>query len=288
MVLLTAEQHRDILQRLLDLARQRSSTVPTHTAGFEYSSLMACLLLHNMSVADVLLRMFDSLGKTWFPVTIGYTIARTMFEADVTAHYITKDRAIRASQYIDFGTVLNKRQMEACREHRNSKDPGWREAMSFFWKEHWAKRERDLINKFTSVAPQFTRTDKKGKKTLFQNWSGKSLRQMAVEVDHVEAYDIFYAELSSFTHVDVHLADRFLQHRQNGFVWSQRANEFDVGKVFRHAVSFLMCYMTLFATEFKQWTETEVEDCWQATAKNGITEVKVPEDTACKLADPQH
>lgn len=144
--------------------------------------------------------------------------------------------------------------------------------MLLVWREHCAKREPDLKNRFASVAPPIHPYGQEGQKTPFHNWSGKTLRQMAAEVDHVEAYDIFYADLSSFAHVDVHLADRFLQHKNNGLVWSQGADEFDVACVFRHAVRFLMCYMSLFAREFGQWSEAEVEECWQATARNGITE----------------
>ena len=103
---------------------------------------------------------------------------------------------------------------------------------------------------------------------VFQNWSGKTVRQMAAEVDHVEAYDVFYPELSSFTHVDVHLANRFLQARPDGPVWSQRAEEGDVGNVYRHAASFLTCYLELFSCHFKTWSHAEVQECWHMkTAK---------------------
>ena len=53
--------------------------------GFEYTSLMLCFLLHNLSSAETLLQLSSSFGNDWFPVTVGYTIARTMFETDVTA-----------------------------------------------------------------------------------------------------------------------------------------------------------------------------------------------------------
>jgi hypothetical protein len=86
---------------------------------------------------------------------------------------------------------------------------------------------------------------------------------MASEVDHIEAYDVFYSELSLFTHADVRLADRYLQHRPDGPIWSQKANEFDVGNVFRHAASFLTCNLELFGNQFNIWTEAEVSDCWR-------------------------
>jgi len=230
---------------------------------------MVCFLLHNLSVAETLLRTLGAFGNKWFPVTVGYSIVRTMFETDVTAHYITKAPTELARQYIDFGAVLNKRRMDACKTHRRSKNPQWREVMDLVWQDEWSPRENDVLARFAAVAGQFTHRNKGLKKTVFQNWTGKSLRQMAIEVDHVEAYDIFYAELSSFAHVDVHLADRFLQLRPEGPVWSQRAREFDVGNVFRRGAEFLTCYLKLFGEQFKTWTNTEVQDCWSVKITHG-------------------
>lgn len=261
MFFLTLEQHQEIVRRLRDLVRNHMDRIPYHSAGREYTSLMVCFLMHNLSVAETLLKLADSFGNTWFPVTIGYTVTRTMFEADVTAHYITQDPVDRARQYIEFGRVLNKKKLDACSKHRNSKDPQWREAMDLMWQGDWVSRERDVNDKFNAVVAKFTRKDQK-RKTLFKNWSGKALRQMAEEVDHVEAYDIFYAELSSFTHVDVHFADCFLQHRLDGPIWSQRATEFDTANVFRHAAGFLTCYLELFSRQFKTWSEDDVRRCW--------------------------
>lgn len=263
---LTARQHHEIVRRLLDFGKDHADRIPFHPAGMEYTSLMNCFLLHNLSAAETLLRISGSFGATWFPVTVGYTIVRTMFEADVTAHYVSQAPADRARQYIDFGAVLNKRQMDACLEHRNSKDPQWRESMSLLWQHHWEPRRPDISKKFDAVAPQFTRKVRDGKTMVWRNWSGVSLRQMAIAVDHVEAYDIFYSELSSFTHVDVHLADRFLQRRPDGPVWSQRAEEGDVGNVFRYAASFLTCYLELFGRQFKTWPEAAVQGCWKTEA----------------------
>lgn len=267
MLFMTLEQHEQVVRQLHDLSRNHADRIPYNSAGMEYTSLMVSFLLHNLSVAETLLRLADSFGHTWFPVNIGYAITRTMFETDVTAHYITKAPADRARQYIEFGRVLNKRDMDACSKHRKSRDPQWREAMALVWENHWALRERDVTEKFNAVASRFTRKDRNGKQTVFQNWSGKTLRQMAAEVDHVEAYDIFYAELSSFTHVDVHLADRFLQRRPDGLVWSQRAEEGDVGNVFRHAASFLTCYLEFFSRQFKTWSEADVKNCWKVKAE---------------------
>lgn len=264
MLFLSAEQHRDVLSHLLTLGKRvEENPIPYHSAGFEYTSLMVCFLLYNLSAAETLLHASKSFGTEWFPVTIGYTIARTMFEADVTAHYITQDPSERARQYIAFGSVLKKREMDAYAKHRESPSPQWREAMDFFWQHHWSLKQTEVNTEFEAVRSQFQRTNAKGKSIDFQNWAGKSIRQMAKEVEHGEAYDIFYAELSSFSHVNIRLADRFLRVREDGPVWSPRASEFDFGNVFRHAATFLTCYLSLFATQFGTWSEKDVQDCWK-------------------------
>jgi hypothetical protein len=188
---LTARQHQEVVGRLLDLGRSHADRIPIHPAGMEYTSLMICFLLHELSTAETLLRIVGAFGNEWFPVTVGYTVTRAMFETDVTAHYLTLSPSEHARQYIEFGAVLNKRRMDACLQHRNSKDPQWREAMFLIWQHEWEPRQPGVDEAFGIVAPKFTRKTRNGKEAVFQNWSGKTLRQMAVEVDHVEAYDIF-------------------------------------------------------------------------------------------------
>jgi hypothetical protein len=180
---LTAEQHQEIVQRLLDFGRGQIDKIPLHPAGMEYTSLMMSFLLHNFSAAETLLRISGSFGAAWFPVTVGYAIARTMFEADVTAHYISQEPADRARQYIAFGAVLNKREMDACLEHRHSKDAQWRESTSLLWQHYWEPRQHEVSEKFNAVAPQFTRKLKNGKLETWRNWSGMSLRQMAEGIE---------------------------------------------------------------------------------------------------------
>lgn len=263
MLFLTVDQHKEVLRRLVDLGKTKVNGIPYDDSDLGYVSLMVCFLLQNLSASETLLRISSSFGDEWYPVTAGYTIARTMFEVDVTAHYITKAPTERVPQYINYSAILNKHAMDVCKKHRGSKDPQWREAMDLLWQNHWANRESEIERKYNIVIPQFTRTDKKGKISPFQNWAGITIRQMASEVDHAEAYDIFYSELSSFTHADVHLADRYLQRRPDGLVWSQKAKEYDVGNVFRHAASFLTCNFELFGHQFKTRTEAEVSDCWR-------------------------
>jgi hypothetical protein len=261
---LTPDQHKDVLQRLVDLGGRAANGVPLDQTDLGYTSLMICSLLQNLSSAEALLRLSSSFGWEWYPVTVGYAIARTMFEIDVTAHYITKAPIERVPQYINFSAILNKLAMDACEKHRNSIKPDWQEAMALIWKDHWSKQQIEVIKKFDAASPQFSSINEKGRKPKSWKWSGKTIRQMAFEVDHVEAYDIFYSELSSFTHGDVHLANRYLQLRPDGPVWSQKADKNDAGNVFRYAASFLACNMELFGGQFKTWSEAEVSSCLKA------------------------
>src|SRR6185437_1685054 len=214
--LLTVEQHQEVLKRLVSLGKQQDRQIPIHSAGLEYTSLMICFLMHNLSAAESILKLASSFSDEWFPVTVGYSIVRPMFEIDVTAHYITQSPKELSLQYIEFCAVLNKRKLEACAKHLKSKNVSWRKGMELEWQHNWATRENEIIKKFDSVASKFTRKENPRKGELFENWSGKSIRKMANEVDHAEAYDVFYSELSSFAHGNVHLADRFLQSRPDG------------------------------------------------------------------------
>ena len=171
MLFLMPEQHQDVLRRLVDLGGRVANGVPVDQTDLGYTSLMVCFLLQNLSAAETLLRISSSFGSEWYPVNVGYTIARTMFEVDVTAHYITKAPAERVPQYIGFTAILNKHALDACNKHRSSKDPQWREAMELLWQNHWAQQESEVVRKFNTVAPQFTRT-KNGKSAIFRNWAG--------------------------------------------------------------------------------------------------------------------
>lgn len=257
---LTTEEHIRVVERLVKVAD--ISGVKWHAAGPEYTSLMACFLLHQLSAAEALLSLQSLCGSVWFPAAVGYTIVRPMFEINITAHYITKDPANRSRQYVDFGPVLTKRSMDACSKHRSSPDARWREAMGLEWQHHWASREAEINSKYQAVRSKFETVTKNDRRISCQNWSGRSLRQMAIEVDHEEAYDMFYAELSSFTHADVHLADGYLRIKPDGLSWTQRPNEFDVANVFRHAASFLTCFLELFGEQFRAWSTSDVEVCW--------------------------
>ena len=258
---LTTEQHQKVAERLLTIARSITGT-RYHQAGPKYTSLMVCFLLHNVSAVESLLKLVNTYGNQWFPTTIGYVITRTMFETEITAHYIAQDPRNRSRQYIDFECVLNKREMDTCFKYRDSNNSQWREAMDMLWENVWKPKQDDINHKYQSIRSNFEHREKNGKRSQYRNWAGKSLREIAVEVNHQEAYEIFYAELSSFAHVDVCLANRFLRIRPDGLSWTQEPKEFDIGNVFRYASIFFTCFMELFASQFDVWSKEQVRACW--------------------------
>jgi hypothetical protein len=258
---LTLEQHQQVVERLVKLASSVSS-LPRHSAGIEYTSLMTCFLFHNLTCAKALRALSQSMGNDLFPSSAGYGLVRSLFETEVTAHYIAAEPRERSRRYIDFVNVLNKREMDACAKHRTSKNDSWREGMELTWKAHWAPREQEVNRRYAAVLAQFQKTDRKGRVSEFRNWSGKDIRTMAVEVDHEEAYDVFYSFLSSFAHADIHLADRFLKVGTQGPEWSMRADELDVGNVFRYAATFFTCFLDLVGAQFHTWQEHQTRACW--------------------------
>jgi hypothetical protein len=168
-------------------------------------------------------------------------------------------------QYIEYEHILNKQSMDAIARHRQSPTPSWREGTKLIYDQIYAPRQVKIDREYARVKAQFE--DVKGKP--FRSWSGKTIYAMAKEVDHLEAYDVFYADLSSFTHVSVNLANKFLRLKPEGIGWSQRAHEADVGNVFRYAAIFLTCLLEHFGTQFGTWTKQDVERCWYFPAAVG-------------------
>jgi hypothetical protein len=259
---LTVEQHQNVLKRLIGLCRSIGN-IKTHSAGLEYTSIMSCFLLHNLSSAESLLHLLKSFTNEWFPITIGYTIVRPMFEIDVNAHYITKNPTLYSRQYIEFESVIKYNQMNAIQRHKNSNNESWNEGLNHLWNEYWQNESKNIESKFLKVKSTYSKITKKGTYQVFSSWSGKSIRQMSVEVDHEEAYDVFYSELSSFTHGNVTLANRFLRIKSEGLLWTMKANEFDVGNIFRYAATFFTCFLELFGEQFGTWNVSDVESCWK-------------------------
>ena len=89
-------------------------------------------------------------------------------------------------------------------------------------------------------------------------------RDFRGEVDHEEAYDVFYSYLSSFAHADIHLVDHFLKLGPDGAEWSTRSDEAHVGNVFRYAATFLTCFLGLLGEQFHTWSEADTRMCWES------------------------
>jgi hypothetical protein len=254
---LTVDQHRQVVERLVAFAKKHTD-VKIHSEGIEYTSLMICFSLHSIGVAESLLALHARFGNEWFPTTTGYLVVRSLFEVDVTAHYISMDPKQRSKRYVNFERVIRKNALDAIERNRVSHDSSWREGLQLAYNNEYAPRKAQIEADYNSVRSTFE--DRRGKRA--KSWSGKSIYAMAKEVDHVEAYEIFYADLSSFTHVNVQLANRFLRLRPNGVSWTMKASAFDVGNVFRYAATFLTCFLQHFGKVFDGWDAKTVEACW--------------------------
>jgi len=259
---LTVKKHQHVLSRLLAVGRSVNGAA-TYAADPEYLSLMVCFLMHEMSAAESILCLYQSFSVEWFPATVGYLIARSMFETDVTAHYISQQSSDRVHRYILFEHILNKSEMDTCARQRAAKIPSGVKLWTRCGNINGRRGNKRSTLRYDEVRRHFESAGKSGRARAYRNWSGKNIREMAVEVAHEEAYDVFYAELSSFTHADIQLANRFLRLGTGGMSWSQRAREFDVGNVLRHAASFSdLLPGALFGRQIGAWDQRTVNACW--------------------------
>jgi hypothetical protein len=186
----------------------RSSKI--HPSGMDYTSLMNSFLLFNLSACQSLLTLANQFGKEWYPVAVGFIIDRTIFETLINARYISLEPTKRAEQYINYGKIISKNNLEAIYMHRETNDPAWKEIINYILLNELNDEKRKLINNDFDEVKSSYEYIRNGKKGYYDYWSGKRIREMAREVNHELEYDLFYKDLSSYTHVNVKLADQFL------------------------------------------------------------------------------
>jgi hypothetical protein len=260
---LTIEEHKRVVENLLGLPELIDvDKIKEQEKDISYVSLMMCFMLHNISSAETLNAIYDNFGEERFPVTVGFVIVRSMFETEITSHYISQNPKKRAEEYIQYEAILNKKQMDSCFKHRNSKKESWKEAMTLEWENYWKEQQNKIDSKYNFIRKKYEFKTKQGKLKQFKNWSNKTIKEMAVKVDHKEAYDVFYAHLSSFTHADVRLANSFLRLSPGKISWSVSHDEVATVFVFKYAATFLTCFFELFSEQFNLWSKQQVLDCW--------------------------
>ena len=260
----TTEQAISVNEKLNTLAREKVfGKLPTHKEGFKYTSLMVCFGSHIFVSTETLLQLKKHFGG-WFPTTVGFIILRTMFEILIEAHYISRDPKARSDAYIDYGIVLNHERYKRLEKHKDSGDE-----LQKFWIESQLKAlgDKKVDVSFQKIKAKFEYEDKHGKRKLFQNWAGKTLKEKAIKVNHEIEYDHYYANFSNFTHASVKLADRFLKFDETGPYWSMKADDNDVGFIFIYASEMFACYLTLMSKQFNLGMEQEINDCLYAYGK---------------------
>ncbi len=266
MYYMTNESHSKLIEELLLLSRKITDIkVKVSDKDFEFTSLIVCFGLHVFSSAEVILNLYKSMGE-FFPATTGYVISRTMFEAIINARYISLEPEIRANQFIQYCHVNNKKHLDVLLKHKDTKNLVWKEYINKALCENWNSKKGEIENQYGQVKKKYTQKSKKGKMIKYRNWSGKTIRAMALDVDHEVEYDILYSELSSFVHTDVRLADRFLKFGKDNPYWSTRSGEYDIGNVLRHTATFLSCYLNLLADNFTVFYSQDIQNCWQSCA----------------------
>jgi hypothetical protein len=255
---LTPEQYQQLLNKYLIYANQQiHKNISYHSAGIEYTSLMMSFLMFNLSACESLLKLATSFGNKWYPVSVGYIVDRSIFEVLINARYISKEPKTRSKQYIEYDKIIKKKKLDNFRKHRGTNDSSWHEFINSALVYELEPRMETTEDEYKKVESQYMHS-RNGRKIPFENWAGKKIRDMAIEVNHEIEYDLLYSELSSFVHTNVRLADQFLRNDTLGLYWSQRPSEFHLGNVFRCATTFFSCFLGLFGNEFGIWSEQDL------------------------------
>src|SRR6185312_9499049 len=168
---LTTAEHREVVRRLVTLAKSFQGCERPHDAGLEYTSLMLCFMMHGVESAESLLTLHDRYQDEWFPATTGYVVARSLFEVDVNAHYISGDPRVRSRRYIDFEHVIQKNTFEAIERHRASASSSWREGLQLAYNLEYAPRKPQIDANYNRVRSQF----ENAKRKRATNWAGISI-----------------------------------------------------------------------------------------------------------------
>lgn len=263
-VYLTTEQQIELVRRLLKLADTKfasAKSIKYHKEGVEYTSLMVCFFLHICSVVDSLLKLFN-INPQFFPVPIAFILARSIFETNITALYISKEPRQRALAFIEYGNIVKEERFRRLLKYKDTNVEPWAAFVNLVLSEEYYPKQDKIEAGLKKVKPMFEFVTKAGKKKMFTNWANKSMREMAIEVNHEIEYDIFYPELSNFTHNNIHLADLFLTTRDDSPFWTTRADEGNIGYVFGHVATFFSCFLTLMSRQFNLGIEKDIDECW--------------------------
>lgn len=250
---------RKTLENLIKLAKSEKA-ISIHPVGVEYTAIMSSFLIHMISAAESLLKLSQSYRDEWFPVTVGNTIVRPMFEVDVNARYITKNPKEYALKFVEFDRVIEYKYMNAIKKQLKSENKAWSTGLQIAYENNWKEKNTEIENNFKEVESKFTQTSN-GKKRLQYNWSGISIRKMSGEVDLEEMYDIFYSNLSNYTHANVSIIRSILKNNPETIEFSMSPNIRELESVFNYAVIFLTSFLELYGEQFKSWSISDINNC---------------------------
>lgn len=117
----------------------------------------------------------------------GMKIARSMYEAAITARYLRK-HPVKLTDYLDYYHVRVKKQLD----YLDKNDPAQTKGLS-------AERRLEIENKYVAVKARFVDRNRR----LRGSWNNQNIFQMAIDVGLGEHYPTFYSWASSMHHIDI-------------------------------------------------------------------------------------
>ena len=195
--------------------------------------------MHSKSACESLLTLQRTSGSEWFASTTGYLIVRSLFEVDVTAHYISQAPIERSRRYIDFEHVIQKKTLEKLSSvierveiHLGKKE--W----NFFIRTNMHHGKIRLIRPMLMFARNLKIGTANGLLHGRERVSTQWPRRWTTWKPTKSFMPIFPHSPTSTSCSPTDFFDQKVG-RGKGPLWSQRADEFDVGQVFQYAASFL-------------------------------------------------
>lgn len=217
-------------------------------------------LLHFCSTIEALLALYK-LNPNSFPVSNALVLTRCLFEVNITALYISDKPKERALSFIDYHNVLRMQAFKRLNKHQSNHNSQWTSYINVVLQHEYIPDQKTIEQEYARVKSQFEFTDKNGKIRPYSNWANKSLKEMAQAVNHEIEYDLFYPELSEFTHSTAHLADLFLKSERWPPKWSTRADEENIEFVFAYAAEFFSCFLSRMSKDFQLDLQKEIDSC---------------------------
>jgi len=256
MKIMSSEQTIILLDRLVEIARSRfpKSRFKTHQEGRDFTRLMITFFIQHCEIADLIKTLYQ-LNRENFPISLCYTIIRNMFELHIIAHYIAQEPRKRSDLYIQYDSVIQYEKMMGLNEFKSKNNTPYKEMAVKLLSEMDIE---NITDNYEAVKQNYTNNNGRS----FLSWTGKNIKKLAEETNHLYEYKLYYKPLCNFTHQNIESSFRYMNFINDELIISNRSNEYDIAQIFNLTSIFFACFLDLMGKTFDIDLESELKNCW--------------------------